>query len=80
MTHRELKTTAPAFLVPALVQAIREGHNTPELLLKYFPHAELVSYCKMSENPYKMITKLMCELRKRGLIHYSKTKRTWSVV
>lgn len=65
-------------LIPRLVNAIREGHNTLPLLLTYFG-AELKDYCNEREQPFNMLGKLLTQLHKRNLVHYHKGERTWIV-
>lgn len=66
-------------LVPEVLRAIAAGHNTLDLLLKYFPHTELLTYCSASLRPYTMLAALLAEMRKADAIEYNRGTRKWKI-
>jgi len=73
-------TELQELFIPALVQAVRDGHNTRAKIMVYFPFSQLRVWCEEDQRPWDMLGLLFRELGKRGLIQYNRKKRSWNVL
>lgn len=67
-------------LIPQLTRAIKQGHNTVDLLIAYFTSDALKDYCNERQYPYTMLCLLLRELAVRKVVVYVRHTRKWKTL